>query len=70
MTGLPKHWDVRSHVESKGTNTSDGNVLNIKDGEFIVAKFDDTLPIFFSEIRPTASVINFDTDFIPQLFVL
>ena len=35
---------------------------NIKGGEFIVGKFDDTLPIFFSETRPTASVINFDAD--------
>ena len=34
----------------------------IKGGEFIVGKFEDTLPIFFSESRPIASVINFDAD--------
>ena len=35
---------------------------NIKGGEFIVGKFNDTLPVFFSESRPIASVINFDAD--------
>ena len=34
----------------------------IKGGTFIVGKFEDTLPIFFSEYRPKASVINFDAD--------
>ena len=34
----------------------------VKGGEFIVGKFQDTLPIFFSESRPIASVINFDAD--------
>ena len=36
-------------VEKKGTYTSDENVPNIKGGEFIVGKFEDTLPAFFSE---------------------
>ena len=62
FTGLPEDWDVGSHVEKKGTYTSEGNVPNIKGGEFIVGKFEDTLPVFFSESRPTASVINFDAD--------
>ena len=34
----------------------------INGGEFIVGKFEDTLPAFFSESRPIASVINFDAD--------
>ena len=34
----------------------------IKGGEFIVGKFEDTLPVFFSESRPIASLINFDSD--------
>ena len=34
----------------------------IKGGEFIVGKFEDTLPVFFSESRPMASLINFDAD--------
>jgi len=62
FTGLPEDWDVGHHVEKKGTYTSDGNVPKIKGGEFIVGKFEDTLPVFFSENRPTASVINFDAD--------
>jgi hypothetical protein len=31
-------------------------------GEFIAGKFEDTLPTFFSEPRPIASLINFDAD--------
>ncbi len=62
FTGLPEDWDVGGHVERKGTYTSDGNVPKIKGGEFIVGKFEDTLPVFFSESRPIASVINFDAD--------
>ena len=34
----------------------------IKGGEFIVGKFDNTLPKFFSQKRPMASLINFDAD--------
>jgi len=62
LTGLPEDWDVGSHIEKKGTYTSDGNVPKIEGGEFIVGKFEDTLPVFFSESRPIASVINFDAD--------
>ena len=62
FSGLPEDWDVGSHVEKKGAYTSDGNVPDIKGGEFIVGKFEDTLPVFFSENRPMASVINFDAD--------
>jgi hypothetical protein len=36
--------------------------LTLKGGEFIVGKFEDTLPIFYSEPRPVASLINFDAD--------
>ena len=62
FTGLPEDWDVGTGVEKKGTYTSDGNVPKIKGGEFVVGKFEDTLPVFFSESRPIASVINFDAD--------
>ena len=34
----------------------------INGGEFIVGKFEDTLPKFFSKERPMASLINFDSD--------
>ena len=56
--GLPEDW----HNQKTGTYTSDGNVPKIKGGEFIVGKFEDTLPGFFAEYRPKASVINFDAD--------
>ena len=62
FTGLPEDWDLGSHIEKKGAYTSDGSVPKIKGGEFIVGKFEDTLPVFFSESRPIASVINFDAD--------
>ena len=62
FTGLPEDWVVGSVIEKKGTYSSDGNVPNIKGGEFTVGKFNDTLPVFFSESRPMASVINFDAD--------
>ncbi len=62
FTGLPEDWDVGSRIEKKGAYTGDGNVPKIKGGEFIVGKFENTLPVFFSENRPIASVINFDAD--------
>ena len=62
FTGLPEDWLLGSDIEKKGTYSSDGNVPKIKGGEFVVGKFEDTLPVFFSESRPIASVINFDAD--------
>ena len=37
---------LKANVEKKGSYTSDGIVPNIKGGEFIVGKFEDTLPAF------------------------
>ena len=62
FTGLPEDWNIGNHIEKKGAYSGDGNVPSIKGGEFIVGKFEDTLPGFFSESRPMASVINFDAD--------
>ena len=59
---MPEDWLLGSDIEKKGTYSSGGNVPKIKGGEFIVGKFEDTLPVFFSESRPIASVINFDAD--------
>ena len=56
--GLPEDW----HNEKAGTYSSEGNIPNVDGGEFIVGKFEDTLPDFFSETRPMASIINFDAD--------
>ena len=58
FTGIPETW----HNEPKGNYTNFGVVPNIDGGEFIVGKFEDTLPIFFKKKHPTASLINFDAD--------
>jgi len=58
FTGLPENW----HHERAGTYSSFGSVPKIVGGEFIVGKFEDTLPKFFSKKRPLASLINFDAD--------
>ena len=56
--GLPERW----YNEDAGSYSSSGIIPKINGGEFIVGKFEDTLPEFFSEQRPTASLINFDAD--------
>jgi hypothetical protein len=56
--GIPEDW----HHEKTGSYSSDGNIPQIEGGEFIVGRFDNTLLTFFSESRPTASLINFDAD--------
>ena len=56
--GLPEDW----HDEKAGTYSSNGNIPVIDGGEFVVGKFEDTLPSFFSVTRPKASIINFDAD--------
>tara|TARA_B100001250_G_scaffold410163_1_gene436041 strand:+ start:385 stop:1473 length:1089 start_codon:yes stop_codon:yes gene_type:complete len=58
FTGLPESW----HHEAKGHYSSFGSVPKIDGGEFIVGKFEDTLPKFFSNQKPMASLINFDAD--------
>ncbi len=56
--GLPEDW----HHEKKGTYSAEGLIPKINGGTFIVGKFEDTLPTFFIEPRPIASIINFDAD--------
>ena len=46
--GLPEDW----HNEPSGTYSSLGSIPKIKGGEFIVGKFEDTLPKFFSQKDP------------------
>ena len=58
FSGLPEDW----HNEPKGTYSSFGVIPKIEGGEFIVGKFEDTLPNFFSKEKPMASLINFDAD--------
>jgi len=58
FTGLPESWND----EDKGTYSSFGIVPKITGGKFIVGKFADTLPKFFSTKKPLASLINFDAD--------
>jgi len=56
--GLPEDW----HQEKKGNYTADGIIPEIDGGTFIKGNFKDTLPNFFAESRPMASIINFDAD--------
>jgi len=58
FSGLPEDW----RDEKVGTYSSFGTIPKINGGEFIVGKFQDTLPKFFAEERPLASLINFDAD--------
>ena len=58
FSGLPEDWDNNK----AGSYSSDGNIPDIEGGEFIVGKFEDSLPAFFSEPRPMASLINYDAD--------
>ena len=58
FTGLPDSW----HEISEGAYSSFGKVPKIKGGNFIVGKFEDTLPEYFAKKRPKASLINFDAD--------
>ena len=59
FTGLPESWH---DSQPKGTYSSHGSIPKIKGGEFIVGNFNETLPKFFSEKRPLASIINLDAD--------
>ena len=58
FTGIPEKW----HDNPAGTYSSFGSIPQIPGGEFIVGKFEDTLPKFFSKKRSLASLINFDAD--------
>jgi tetratricopeptide (TPR) repeat protein len=56
--GLPETW----RSVPKGTYTSYGAIPKIDGANFVVGEFKDTLPKFFEEPRPKASLINFDAD--------
>lgn len=58
FSGLPEAW----HAVPEGAYSSHGNMPNIEGGEFIPGEFSKTLPKFFEEKRPMASLINFDAD--------
>ena len=58
FTGIPEKW----YNNPAGTYSSFGSIPQISGGEFIVGKFEDTLPKFFSKKRSVASLINFDAD--------
>ena len=62
--GLPEDW----HQEKKGSYSAEGIIPKIEGGKFIAGKFEDTLPTFFSEQRPLASIINFDADLYSSTF--
>ena len=56
--GLPEDWGV----VPKGAYSSMGRVPEIQNSQFVVGEFEDTLPVFFSEPREKAGLINFDAD--------
>ena len=62
FTGLPEDWDMGAIIEKAGSYSADGIMPEIEGGEFVVGKFEDSLPEFFSQERQVASLINFDSD--------
>ncbi len=58
FAGLPEDW----REEKAGAYSSEGRIPEIAGGEFIAGRFEESLPVFFSETRPLASLINFDAD--------
>ena len=62
FTGLPEDWDMGAIIEKAGSYSADGIIPEIEGGEFVVGKFEDSLPEFFSQERQVASLINFDSD--------
>lgn len=62
FVGLPEDWILGSATEKKGSYSSQGDIPEIEGAEFIVGEFKDTLPRYFSESRPIASIVNFDSD--------
>ena len=58
FSGLPEEW----YNERVGGYSSDDKIPEVEGGKFIKGKFEDTLPTFFKQKRPVASVINFDAD--------
>ena len=56
--GLPEKWNDFE----KGAFSTKGIIPKIDGGIFISGLFENTLPKFFSESRPVASIINFDAD--------
>jgi hypothetical protein len=59
FSGLPEDWNEDFKA---GSYSSEGDVPDIEGGLFTPGEFEDTLPIFFSEKRPMASLVNFDAD--------
>ena len=55
--GLPEDWDNFK----AGSYSSDGNIPKIKGGEFIVGKFEDTLPNFFKSSAQSFNYIYSST---------
>jgi Tfp pilus assembly protein PilF len=56
--GLPEDW----HDTRRGSYSSGGRVPRIDGGEFVVGRFEDTLPGFFAQPRPQAALVHLDAD--------
>ena len=62
FSGLPEDWKIGGRTEGIGSYSSSGDIPQIEGAEFIVGKFEDTLPEFFTKTRQLASLVNFDAD--------
>ena len=56
--GLPEDWGQIK----KGSYSAYGRIPKVKNGDFVVGKFNASLPAFFSIKRPVASIVNYDAD--------
>ena len=56
--GLPEDWGDFA----KGSYSAHGKIPKVINGDFVVGKFTESLPAFFSIQRPVASIINYDAD--------
>ncbi|MEO1079032.1 MAG: tetratricopeptide repeat protein [Pseudomonadota bacterium] len=56
--GLPEDW----REQSAGSYSADGAIPSIPGGEFVVGRFEETLPGFFAVDRPVASLLHLDAD--------
>ena len=56
--GLPEDWGNIT----KGSYSARGRIPKVLNGDFVVGKFTESLPAFFSIPRPVASIINYDAD--------
>lgn len=65
FTGIPEDWVY----EPRGTYSTQGYIPEFDRSEMIVGYFNESLPIFFNQPRPIASIINFDADLYSSTYI-